>query len=56
VNGLETALVLSVTVLLALTIGIYGAYAAVISILYALAPQTSRTRVLIPSETHASGD
>ena len=55
-NGLETALVLSVTVLLALAAGIYGAYAAVVSLLYALAPQTTRTRVLIPSQTHASGD
>ena len=55
-SGLIAGLVISLTVLTAVSIGISAAYVSVIAILHALAPQTSRFSVLVPSQTHASGD
>ena len=55
-SGLIAGLVISLTVLTAVSIGVITAYASVIAILHALAPQTSRFSVLVPSQTHASGD
>jgi hypothetical protein len=52
--------ILSFTVMAALLVGIFAAYGAVIGILNLLGGQAQPRRalpsVLVPSETHASGD
>jgi hypothetical protein len=53
--------ILFVTVITSVGIGIFAAYVAVISILFTLGPSQPREAarphlVLIPTQTHASGD
>jgi len=56
-GSLLSALILSLTVLTAMTLGIIAAYGAVTGILHAFAYQSRQrvraTAVLIPSESHA---
>jgi hypothetical protein len=60
--GLLIAILISFTVITSLAIGVVASYAAVNGILYAFVYQSrhqsvSRTAtILIPSESHASGD
>jgi hypothetical protein len=56
-NGLLVALVVCFTAITAVSLGILAAYTAVNGILYAFAPNRNQNAsVLVPSETHASGD
>ncbi len=59
-GGLLIAFVISLTAFTVVVLGILAAYGAVTGILYAFAHQsrqhTSGTRILVPSQTHASGD
>jgi hypothetical protein len=60
--GLLVAILISFTVVTALALGIVASYGAVTGILYAFVYQSRQnlpqptTTVLIPSESHASGD
>jgi hypothetical protein len=59
VGNLMSALVLSLTVVMAVAVGIFTAYGTVLFILHGLVFQSTRQTgptVLIPSQTHASGD
>jgi hypothetical protein len=57
---LLVALILAVTAVTVVLIGIFAAYVTVTGILYAFAygsrQRTTRTAVLVPSQSHASGD
>jgi hypothetical protein len=56
-NGWTSALVLSLTVVSAVTIGVFSAYWAVNGILYAFAHQSRpQTSAAVLVENHASGD
>jgi hypothetical protein len=58
-SGLLQAIILFLTIISAVGFGIFAAYATVNGILFAFAQsrqQTRRTPVLVPSQTHASGD
>jgi hypothetical protein len=63
VSGLMSGTILLITVIAVVAFGISVAYASVTAVLYAFARQTRQTRpaslrnrVLVPSQTHASGD
>lgn len=59
-NGVMGALILLFAIVTMLAFGIFTAYALIIGILHSLAPRTdsaiSAARILVPSQTHASGD
>ena len=60
-NPLLASVILFLTSVLAVFIGIFTTYAAVIAILGKLAPQSQHepavpAGILVPSETHAGGD
>lgn len=53
------AIIIFLTIVSAVAFGVFAAYAAVNSILFAFAQSRHQTRsspVLVPSQTHASGD
>ena len=53
------AVIIFLTIISAVALGIFAAYATVNSILLAFAPSRHQTRsnpILVPSQTHASGD
>jgi len=59
VSALLQAIVVFLTIVTVNALGIFAAYAAVNGILLAVAPgrrQTRSTPVLIPNQSHASGD
>ena len=55
-----SALILFLTVVLAVALGIFAAYGTVVGILQAFVYQSQQraagTPILVPSQTHASGD
>jgi hypothetical protein len=57
---LLVALIISFTAVTVVLVGIFAAYAAVTGILHAFAyssrQRTNRTAMLVPSQSHASGD
>jgi hypothetical protein len=57
---LLVALIIAFTAVTVVLVGIFVAYAAVTGILYAFAyssrQRTIRTAILVPSQSHASGD
>jgi hypothetical protein len=58
-SGLLQAIIVFLTIVSVVGFGIFAAYAAVNSILFAFArsrQQSRRSPVLVPSQTHASGD
>ena len=60
-NSILMPAILFVTVVTSVGIGIFTAYAAVLGILFTIGPSKQREAarphlVLIPSQTHASGD
>jgi len=58
-SGILQAIIVFLTIVSVVGFGIFAAYAVVNSILFAFArsrQQTHRSPVLVPSQTHASGD
>lgn len=59
-SGLLQAVTIFVTIISAVALGVFAAYATVNGILSAFAQSRQQTRgttpVLVPSQTHASGD
>jgi hypothetical protein len=58
-SGLLQAIILFLTIVSVVALGIFAAYAAVNGILLAFAQgrqQSQRTAILVPTQTHASGD
>ncbi len=59
-NGVMGAFILLFAIITMLGFGIFSAYALIVGILHSMAPRTSSglgpAPILVPSQTHASGD